>query len=72
MENTAAQSQPEKIVHERLKVTRDPDRERFELRQGLDLRQVLSELAPDREPSQVPTGVLANIPTRVGLAVVKR
>lgn len=33
MENTAAKSQPEKIVHERLKVTRDPDRERFELRQ---------------------------------------
>lgn len=33
MENTAAQSQPEKIVHERLTVTRDPDRQRFELRQ---------------------------------------
>lgn len=32
MEKTPAQ-QPEKIVHERLKVTRDPDRERFELRQ---------------------------------------
>ena len=30
MENTAART--EKIVHERLAVTRDPDRERFELR----------------------------------------
>ena len=29
---TASTHQPEKIVHERLAVTRDPDRERFELR----------------------------------------
>lgn len=33
MENPRAQSRPEKIVHERLKVTRDPDRARFDLRQ---------------------------------------
>ena len=41
MENTAAQSQPEKIVHERLTVTRDPDRQRFELcQQGVLLNQI--------------------------------
>ncbi|MCG7422282.1 N-acetyltransferase [Micrococcus sp. ACRRV] len=32
METTANQH-PEKIVHERLQVTRDPDRQRFEMRQ---------------------------------------
>lgn len=31
--DTASQPRPQKIVHERLKVTRDPDRGRFELRQ---------------------------------------
>ena len=31
--DTASTQQPEKIVHERLAVTRDPDRGRFEMRQ---------------------------------------